>query len=111
MAIKPFGPWVLVRPDPPETQYKGVIYMPQGNVEERLSMASGVVEAVGQGDFNPKRREPKFIPLDIEPGQRIVFRGHIQEANRVDRESCLIHVKDIVGEVVDGKLSATRVHG
>jgi len=113
MNFKPYGPWVLVLPDPPEHQYKGVLFMPEGNIEERLGHASGVVIAVGQGFFNNKKRaKTKFIPLDISVGQRVIYRGHLKDANPiVGSSSCLIHAQDIIGELVDGQLNSARVHG
>jgi len=112
MPVKPYGPWVLITPDPPETQYKGIIYLPDGNTEQRLSYASGVVQAVGHGDFNTKKHaKTKFVPHDVLPGQRVVFRGHLQVANTVDgTKDCLIHIRDIIGELVEGQLNMMNVH-
>jgi co-chaperonin GroES (HSP10) len=109
--FKPYGPWVLIEPESPERQYKGLIYLPEGNLEEKLGYASGYVIAVGNGFFNRKKNaKTKFIPMDIEVGQRVVYRGHLKDANIVGR-SCLIHAQDIIGELVDGRLNAARAHG
>ena len=112
MSLRPFGPWVLIEPESPERQYKGVIYMPEGNTDEKLGHASGIVKAVGQGYFNNKKRpKTKFIPLDIEVGQRVIYRGHLKNANIVEGKACLIHAQDIVGELVDGQLNVARPYG
>lgn len=109
-GIKPYGPWLLITPDPPETQYKGLIFMPDGNVEQRLSYASGMVKAVGPGELNTKKRaKTKYIPHDVLPGQRVVFRGHLSEVNLVEgTKDCLIHIRDIIGELIEGTVTPFR---
>ena len=110
MNVRPYGPFVLVVPDPPEKQYKGLIYMPDGNVDERLGYGSGVVLAVGPGHFNRKRgAKSKYSPLDVCVGQRVVYRGHLKYANPVPgTDSCLVHAQDIIGELIEGQLNVSR---
>ena len=105
--LKPQGPWILVKVDPPEEISMGGLYMPQGNLEERLGNATGRVVALGQGkrtkDKVYKRTNKKYEPIDLELGSKIAFRGHLQEANKpsyLDSDHCLIHVDDVIGEVM-----------
>ena len=111
-AIRPYGPWLLISPDPPEKQYKGIIYLPDGNVDEKLSYSSGIVKAVGPGELSTKKNsKTKYVAHDVLPGQRVVFRGHLQVVNRTgDGKDCLIHIRDIIGELVEGQLNPSRVH-
>jgi co-chaperonin GroES (HSP10) len=107
--IRPFGPWVLVKVDAPMKQTDSGIYLPDGNLLERLGHATGVVLSVGQGFINKgKRAKSKFTPLSLKSGDRVVFRGHLQEANRpagsLDREHCLIHGRDVIGVLTEGRL-------
>ena len=106
--LKPYGPWVLVKADAPVKQTDSGIYLPDGNLLERLGHATGVVLSVGQGFFNIKGAKTKFTPLSVKPGDRVVFRGHLQEANRpagsLDREHSLIHGRDIIGVLKEGRL-------
>lgn len=102
--LKPKGPWVLVKVNAPEEKTKEGIYLPQGNLEERLGNATGVVIRVGDGYLNTKGKK-KYKSLDLETGDTIMFRGFLQEANRpagiIDREHSLIHADDIIGQVIE----------
>ncbi len=108
--LRPHGPWILVKMDPPPEKSLGGLYLPQGNLDERLGNATGVVLSLGQGSLLSekarKRTGRKYDPIDLDPGMRIAFRGYIQEANQVggllDREHSLIHVDDVIGEVLEG---------
>jgi co-chaperonin GroES (HSP10) len=95
--LKPIGPWIHVKVDPPERVTKGGIYLPEGNLEERKGMATGTVLAVGSGKPLDKGR----AEMPVGPGDRILFRGFLQEAKRPggieDKERCLLHVDDILG--------------
>lgn len=105
--LRPKGPWIIVKVDPPEEK-RGSLYLPQGNAEERFGNSTGTVLAVGDGTPTPekvfRKTGRKYDPIDLKPGARIMFRGFLQEANRpggiLDREHCLLHVNDIIGEIV-----------
>jgi co-chaperonin GroES (HSP10) len=107
--IKPTGPWIVVKVLPPAEKTVGGIYRPQGNLEDQLGNSLGIVVSVGQGtpvaDKVRKRTGRKYDPIDLDPGMVIAFRGYLQDANRVgealDREHCLIHVNDVIGEVLE----------
>lgn len=103
--IRPKGPWVLVKVDKP-SEKSGVLYLPQGNREERVGHATATVLRVGDGHPNNKkgimRTGKKYTPSEIKEGDRVLFRGFLQEANRphqFDREHCLLHLRDIMGIV------------
>ena len=105
--IRPRGPWILVKVDPPEEK-RGSLYLPQGNLEERLGNATGTVVALGDGVPTTSRvfrkTGRKYDPIDLTVGAKVLFRGFLQEANRpggfLDRERCLIHANDIIGEIL-----------
>jgi len=104
--VKPKGPWVLIKVDPPDEK-RGSLYLPQGNLEERLGNATGTVLAVGDGipvaDKVFRKTGRRYDPIDLKAGAKVMFRGFLQEANRpgmLDRERCLIHANDIIGEIV-----------
>jgi co-chaperonin GroES (HSP10) len=108
--LRPYGPWLLIRPEETTKVLDSGIYLPDGNLMERLGHSVGVVLAVGKGYLNPSRKAgtPKYTPVNIQKGDRVIFRGHLQEANRpggvLDREHSIIHLKDILGVLVEGKL-------
>ena len=89
--------------------------MPDGNLVERLGYASGTVVRRGEGfPTKGKRAIAKYSPIGVEPGERVVFRGFLQEANRpggvIDREHCLIHAQDILGVLEEGDLTPSLPH-
>lgn len=98
--IKAQGPWVLIKVDAPPEKSTGGIYLPAGNLEERLGHITGTVLSVGPGH---RGKGGSRIPTGIAVGDRVLFRGYLQEANRpggvIDREHCLINIDDIVGVV------------
>jgi co-chaperonin GroES (HSP10) len=106
--IRPKGPWILVKVDPP-VEKMGSLYVPQGNAEERFGKTTGTIIAVGDGkrtsDKVYSKTGRKYDSIDLQPGAKIMFRGFLQEANRpgglLDREHCLLHVDDVIGEIVE----------
>jgi co-chaperonin GroES (HSP10) len=97
-SIQAYGPWVLLKVIPPPEVSKGGIYLPAGNLEERLGHQLGTVLSVGKG---VRLKTGNFKPIGVDVGDTVVFRGYLKEANRpggqLDREHCLIHMDDIVG--------------
>lgn len=105
MSVRPIGPWVLLKPDPPQRKSKGGLYLPEGNMEERLGHGAGTVLAVGSGKLDDKG---KRVPPGISEGDRVMFRGYLKELHQpggqFDKDQCLIHIDDIVatlGEASD----------
>lgn len=100
--LKAFGAWVLVEPEAPPKK-KGSLYVPDGNMMERLGHTVGRVLSAGKGywDKDEKGKKDKFHPMEVKPGDRVVFRGHLKEANTVDA-GCFVHMKDLILILEDG---------
>jgi len=104
--LRPKGPWLVVKVDPPPEK-EGLIYLPQGNYAERVGNATGTVLSMGEGFYTSdkvrNKTGRKYDPVDLKAGDRIIFRGFLQEANRVggvlDREHCLLNVADVLGVI------------
>jgi co-chaperonin GroES (HSP10) len=97
--MKPCGPWVLIEPDPPERVTKSGLYLPQGNLEERKGVLSATVVSTGSGKLD---RKGNRIPVPLSAGDRILFRGFLQELWRPDGSTgkvCLINIDDVLGTV------------
>jgi co-chaperonin GroES (HSP10) len=100
-SLKPVGPWVLIKVDPPKIQTEAGLYLPEGNLMERKGPATGTVVAAGSGKpLGYGRAE-----MPVKPGDKVLFRGFLQEAHRPngveDREHCLLHVDDVLGILED----------
>jgi len=102
--IRARGPWVLVKPEEVKHITKGGLYVPEGNLLERLGHIVGEVVSVGEGYWEKIEGKTKkvFVRPEIKPGDRVVFRGHLQDANRVDRNHCFMHIRDLIGTLEDG---------
>lgn len=106
--IRPTGPWVLVEVEPFTEKTKGGIYLADGNAEERMGHRVGKVLAAGPGRFNEgkKAQKAKYEPLDVEVGDRVMFRGFLHDVNKNhqgldDINHSLIHADDLIG-VLEG---------
>ena len=97
--IQACGPWVFLKVDPkPTMSATGRLYLPDGNLEQRLGRATGTVLSVGGGKPTKKGRQPS----GLKPGDHVMFRGFLQEIHKpefLDREHCLIHMDDVDGIV------------
>jgi chaperonin GroES len=99
MNIKPLGPWVVVRVSPPNRETAAGLFLPEGNMMERLGHNTGVIEAVGTGTLTEKGMR---VPLPLKVGDTVLFRGYLAELLRPDYSDpsrCMLHSKDIVGVV------------
>lgn len=121
--IKAYGPWVLLAPEKPKNISKGGIYLPDGNLPERLGHAVGVVISASPGYWTdtldrilrrPKSKDkPKFVRIELKPGDRVLFRGHLQNAFKAKRDLsyCFILPLDIVGVLdADAELEPSMPH-
>jgi co-chaperonin GroES (HSP10) len=108
--IRAFGEWVLVRADPPPEKSAGGIFRPAGNIEDRLGLLVGTVLSVGQGRrTTSKPGRPavcEFIPMEVEEGDKIVFRGHLHDLNKYHQgiegfDHSMVHIADVIGIVED----------
>jgi len=94
--IKATGGWALLKVAASPEKSKGGLFLPAGNLEERLGHATAKVLSVGRGCTDKKGR---LIPPDFSAGDTIMFRGYMQELQRpggfLDREHCFIRIEDI----------------
>jgi co-chaperonin GroES (HSP10) len=108
LKVRPIGAWVLIKVDPPPKK-QGSLYLPMGNLPERLGQATGTILRIGPGEWTLKHNRRK--PHGLKPGDRVMFRGYLQEVNQpggfMDREHCLIHVRDINLVVEDDSVEET----
>jgi co-chaperonin GroES (HSP10) len=100
--IQAIGPWVLVDPTPFLKKTKGGIYRPDGNMEDRLGYAEGIVDSVGKGKYiDTKKKGRVFEHPGVAPGDRVIFRGFLKEANQpvpFEDDRCFIHQDDLLGK-------------
>ena len=101
--IRPIGGWVLVKPEPPGRKTEAGIYVPDGNLLERLGHVVARVVSSGKGYYEQRGTREVFVPSEVSSGDRVVFRGHLKNANIVgDGTYCFLHAKDLIGTLEDG---------
>lgn len=91
--IRPLADRVVVKPVEREEKTKGGIYLPDTASKERPM--EGTVLAVGEGriDDNGKR-----IPMNVKPGDRVIFAKYSGTEFKVDDvEYLILSEKDILG--------------
>jgi len=106
MKIKPINDWAVIVPSDAMTRTAGGLYIPDAAKEKP---AEGTVEAIGPGALEEekwedrkkdknKKKERKFVPTSVKPGERIMydrFAGQRIDVNGEER--VLVREKNILG--------------
>jgi chaperonin GroES len=97
MNIRPLYDRIVVKRIEQQEQMQGGLYIPDSAKEKPQE---GEVVAVGKG----KRLEDgKVIPLDVQPGDRILFGKYSGSDIKIDGEEYLIMREDEVLGVLDAQ--------
>jgi chaperonin GroES len=106
MKIKPLNDWAVIVPSEAITRTTGGIIIPE-TVREKP--AEGTVEAIGPGALEEekweekkkekgKRKERKFIPTSVKPGERIMYDRYAGKKIDINgEERVLVREKNILG--------------
>lgn len=78
MNIKPINDWAVIVPSEAMTRTAGGLYIPDAAKEKP---AEGTVEAIGPGALEEeergrkkeKKKERKYIPTSVKPGERVMY--------------------------------------
>jgi chaperonin GroES len=97
MKLRPLGDRILVQRVEEEEKSKGGIIIPDTAKEKPQE---GKVIAVGPGKLD---EDGERIPMDLKPGDRILFGKYSGSEVKIDLEEYLImHQDDVLG-VIEGK--------
>jgi chaperonin GroES len=94
MKVKPLGNKVLIKVKEGEEKTKGGIFIPQTAQEKTQG---GIVEAVGPGK---KTDKGDLIPMDVKPGDEIIFDKYAGTQIKIDNVEYLIVSSDDILAVV-----------
>lgn len=75
MAITPIGDRLLVKPCEVEEVSPGGVLLPHSSLDEEQT-TTGVVVSVGAGRLENVGETLMRVALDVEPGQKILFRPY-----------------------------------
>jgi chaperonin GroES len=102
MAFRPLGDRVLIRRVEEEAKTKGGIIIPD-NAKEKPQ--EGEVVAVGPGERDDKGQR---IPMDLNPGDRILFGKWSGSEVKINFEDLLIMKQSDVLGIVDAVAAAAK---
>jgi chaperonin GroES len=96
VSLQPLGDRVVVERDASETKTAGGIVLPD---TAKNKPARGTVVSVGDGRLND---EGKRTPLQVKPGDRVLFTSYAGETFQVDGEELLLmREEDILAKIED----------
>jgi chaperonin GroES len=103
MKLKPLQDWAVIRPTVAETKSAGGIIIPDTAQEKPQE---GVVEAIGPGaleeekssEKKTEKKERKFIPTTVKPGERVLYEKYAGKTYTIGGEDLvLVRERDIIG--------------
>lgn len=94
--IQARGAWVLVKPEPVPKKTDFGLYMPDGNLLDRLGHVVAKVVSAGKGYWKKSGTRDIFVAQEVKKGDRVVFRGHLKAANTIGDGYCFMHAQDLV---------------
>lgn len=96
MQIKPLYDHILIEPIKEEEKTKSGILLPQTAEKERPEQ--GKVISVGSGK---KTEDGKIIPLEVKPGQRVLFTKYGPNEIKVDGKEYLIAKEEDILAIIE----------
>ncbi len=99
MGFKPLHDWVLIKRSEPEERTRGGIIVPDA---AKTKPMEGVVISAGPGRYRQEKgkKEKKFVPTVLKPGQRIMFVEYMaKDVTLNGEEITLIREDDVLGTI------------
>ena len=98
MQIKPLSDHILIEPIKEEEKTKSGILLPE--TADREKPEQGKVIAVGPGKKND---DGKIIPLEVKPGQKVLFTKYGPNEIKVDNKEYLIAKEEDILAILEGE--------
>ena len=114
MLIKPLNDWAVIVPSEAAERTAGGLYIPDAAKEKP---AEGVVEAIGPGaleeeGYGKKKKEKKdrkFVPTTVKPGERVLYERYAGTKIEVSgAERVLVRERSILGIFAGDPSSSSR---
>ncbi len=105
MKLKPLHDWAVIVPSEAESRTAGGLYIPDSAKEKP---EEGVVEAIGPGAYEEEKRgkkkgekkERKFVPTIVKPGDRVLYERYAGQTYKIDNEErILVRERNILGQI------------
>jgi chaperonin GroES len=107
MKLKPLQDWAVIRPFVAEEMTAGGIYIPDTAKDKPHE---GVVEAIGPGAYEEEKygkkkkekKERRFIPTSVKPGDQVIYERYAGQTYTIDGEDwILVRERDILGIIME----------
>ncbi len=107
MKLKPLNDWAVIRPTAAEAKTAGGLFIPE---TAREKPQEGVVEAIGPGAYEEEKagvkkeekKERRFIPTTVKPGERVLYEKYAGKTYTIGGEDLvLVRERDIIGILSD----------
>lgn len=107
MKLTPLNDWAVIIPAEEGNRTAGGLYIPDTAKEEPQI---GLVEAIGPGAYEEERdwkkkkdkKERKFVPTVVKPGDYVLFAKYAAEKFTIDnKDRYLVREKDIFGILLE----------
>ncbi len=100
MGFRPLHDWVLLKRSEPEEKTGGGIIIPDA---ARTKPTEGIVVAIGPGKFvqEKDKKEKKFVPTVLKPGQRVIFIDYMTKEVVLDGEEITLIQEDSILGVLE----------
>jgi chaperonin GroES len=108
MKLKPLQDWAVIRASSEEEMTAGGLYIPD---TAKQKPQEGMVVAIGPGaleeeKFGKKKddkKERRFIPTTVKPGEFVIFEKYAGKTYKIDGEDLiLVRERDILGALPEG---------
>ena len=96
MKIKPLSDHILIEPIKEEEKTRTGILLPETAEKERPEQ--GRVIAVGPGK---KKKDGTYIPLDVKPGQKVLFTKYGPNEIKIDDKKYLIAKEEDILAIIE----------
>jgi chaperonin GroES len=107
MNLKPLHDWAVIRPFEAEEMTAGGIYIPDS---AKTKPQEGVVESIGPGAYEEEKygrkkkekKERRFIPTSVKPGDQVIYERYAGQTYTIDGEDLiLVRERDILGILME----------
>jgi chaperonin GroES len=107
MSLKPMHDWAVIVSAEAQSRTAGGLYIPDTAKEKP---EEGVVEAIGPGAYEEEKRQKKpgekkerrFIPTVVKPGDRVLYERYAGKTYKIDgEERILVRERDILGLLLE----------
>jgi chaperonin GroES len=107
MKLKPLSDWAVIRPTDAAGKTAGGLYIPDTAKEKPQE---GVVEAIGPGAYEEEKigkekegkKEKRFIPTTVKPGELVLYERYAGQAYTLGGEDLvLVRERNILGILSD----------